>query len=294
MQGKKTGNRLLSLFMGIILLFVLPCVSYGAGLPDSEDLAQKDERVFDYAGLFSAEEVSLLEEEAARLRQEYKAEFVVLTVDDAKWRTAQETADEFYFSYGFDQSFGEDGALVLVDMDNREIYLGTYGMMIQVITDRRLERILDKAYPAAAQGKYALAAMTMLGETGNYVQKGIVAGQYNYDTETGRISVHHTIRWYEALAALVISTVLGGMACAGVRRRYQMNGDNGADSRLAYQNTSGMYVQPHTDLLLNTAVHHTVIPRHTTSSRSSGGSSARRSSTHSHHGHRAGGGGRKF
>lgn len=299
---EKTGRRagiwlFVCLVLALVMLwpvfFVPSYLSYGAGF-NSGELKEGESRVFDYAGLFSPEETQKLEEEAARLREKIKAEFLVLTVDKAGGWSSREIADEFYFSHGFGESFDENGALVLIDMDNREIYLGTYGIMIRVITDQRLERILDAAFSYAARGDYAGAALTMLGECEAYVQKGIVAGQYNYNEETGRIEVHHTIRWYEALVALAISAAAAGLVCSGALRGYRIKGDNGKDSRLAYQESSRLQLQPPSDRLVNTTVHHTVIARQSTGGHSSGGSSSRRSTTHSHHGHRAGGGGRKF
>lgn len=264
------------------------------GRGDGEREAEAS-RVFDYANLFRREEAEKLQEEAVRLREELKAEFIVLTIADAKGQTARENADEFYFSRGFDQSFDESGAVVLIDVDNREIYLGTYGIMIRVITDQRLDAVLDAAWPDAVDGDYASAALVMLGECEHYVHQGIVAGQYNYNQETGRIEVYRTIRWYEACAAAAISALVAGMVCLGVCQRYRMKGDDKRGDCLAYQNSSHVQIQPISDQLLHTAVHHTVIPQnHPSGGRSPGGSSSRRSTTHSHSGHRAGGGGRRF
>lgn len=281
------------LFSGIMLAMVVlwqafRISSFGAEVNDHEG------RVFDYAGLFRQEEAAGLEEKTAKLRETFKAEFIVLTVDKAGGQTAREIADEFYFSHGFGKSFEEDGAVVLIDMDNREIYLGTYGIMIRVITDLRLQHILDLAYPCVAEEDYAGAAMAMLTGCEEYIRQGIVAGQYNQDAETGKIEVYRTIRWYEALAAFAVSAAVAGIACLGVCRSYKQKGKAEKEGRLAYQQHSKVHVQPSSDPLLHTAVHHTVIQRQHTGGHSSGGSSARRSTTHSHGGHRAGGGGRRF
>ena len=280
-------------FFGIILSWIVVMSVYF--IPACAAEAENGEvRVFDFARLFSQEEKEELEEEALRLREELKAEFIVLTVDETRGHTAQEMADEYYFSHGYEKSFDEDGAVVLIDMDNREIYLGTYGIMIRVITDQRLENILDAAYPYAVQENYAGAALTMLQECEDYVHKGIVAGQYNYDRETGRIQMHYTIRWYEALVAAAVSAAIAGFACQGVARSYRMKSGKEKESKLAYQENALLQSASPVDQLMNTAVHHTVIPRQNTSGRSSGSSSSRRSTTHSHSGHRAGGGGRRF
>ena len=79
-------------FFGIILSWIVVMSVYF--IPACAAEAENGEvRVFDFAGLFSQEEKEELEEEALRLREELKAEFIVLTVDETrgirrrKWRT---------------------------------------------------------------------------------------------------------------------------------------------------------------------------------------------------------------
>lgn len=259
-------------------------------------LGSGEERVFDYAGLFSQEEKEVLEEKAGELRKSLNAEFIVLTTEDANGHESQWVADEFYFSNGFSENFEEDGMLILIDMDNREIYLGSYGVLIRILTDQRLDAILDAVYAEAGKENYADAVIAGLNQAESYIQQGIVSGQYNLNTETGRISIYRSVRWYEALLAVAVSAGIAGIACFGVKQRYQMRSGSGRDSRFAYQENSSFHLNNHTDLLVNTVVHHTVIPKRTTNSTGSSShhSSANQSSIHTHNGHQAGGKGRKF
>ena len=141
-----------------------------------------------------------------------------------------------------------------------------------------------------------------------YGEQAIITGQYNYDMDTGQVSVHRSIRLYELFIALAISGFVAGGACLSVKRQYNMELDDRqrnnlnmayrADCRFAYDNQK--------DLLVNKYVTTKVIPRKSESSgggfssagsgrRSGGGSSARRSTTHrSSSGRRHGGGSRKF
>ena len=184
---------------------------------------------------------------------------------------------------------------MLVDMDNRELYLGTYGSMIRVLTDKRIERILDKVYAAAASGQYGQAALAGISEAGEYFRKGIQSNQYIYDTETGKISRYRSIRWYEALFALAASGAVAGLACLGVVRQYRMEEPYREGERLAYRTDCQFRFQNPKDTLVNTLVTHVVIPRDPPQSAGGrGGGFSGRSSTHSYGGHQAGGGGRKF
>ena len=257
--------------------------------------AQEPERVFDYAGIFAEGEKDLLEETITQLREEMKAEVVVLTVKEAGGRSAQEVADGFYFDQGFGEAYHENGILFLVDMDNRELYLGTYGSMIRVLTDKRIERILDKVYAAAASGQYGQAALAGISEAGEYFRKGIQSNQYIYDTETGKISRYRSIRWYEALFALAASGAVAGLVCLGVVRQHRMEEPYREGEGLAYRTDCQFRFQNPKDTLVNTLVTHVVIPRDPPQSAGGrGGGFSGRSSTHSYGGHQAGGGGRKF
>lgn len=256
--------------------------------------SEEENQIFDYAGLFGEKEVETLKERAGKIRDAMKAEVVILTVEDAEGESSQEISDQFYFRQGFDQHFDEDGILLLIDMDNRECYLGTYGYLIRVMTDERVQRVLDDVAPYLSSGEYASGALAGIEGVYQYFQKGISADQYNYDVETGKVEVYRSIRWYEAAFALVVSLIVAALACRGVVREYQMKDSSGVGSRLAYQVGCQFQFQNPSDELLNTVVTHTVIPRHTSSGGGRSLSSSGRSSTHSAGGHRAGGGGRKF
>lgn len=43
-------------------------------------------------------------------------------------------------------------------MDNREIYVSTTGYAMKVLTDARVEKVLDAAYDSVADGNYAEGA----------------------------------------------------------------------------------------------------------------------------------------
>ena len=54
-------------------------------------------------------------------------------------------------------------------------------------------------------------------ETETCYANGISKDQYNYDTETGKISRYHHLEWYEILFAIGIAAVCGGahLTCEG-------------------------------------------------------------------------------
>lgn len=265
-----------------------------------------DKRVYDMAELLDEETETELESQIAQKRAELGLDIVIVTrgegslSGETEEKTSQEYADDFYDEGGFGSGNDKDGILFLIDMESRELVLSTAGKAIRIFTDQRIETMLDHVYEGASEGDFEDSAAVFLEDVEYYGKKGIPSGQYNYDTETGKVSVHKSIRWYEALLAVGVSAFVAGMACLNVKRRYAMEDDPQklrnlnmayrADCRFAYDNQN--------DQLVNKFVTSRVIPRSTGNSggRSSGGrSSGGRSSTHrSSSGRSHGGGSRRF
>ena len=97
--------------------------------------AAEGTRVFDEAGLFSAEEVQELETRIDEVRDSQDADLAVLTVEDAQGESAESYADDFYDSHGLGVGDDASGILLSIDMDNREIYVSTTGYAMKVLTD---------------------------------------------------------------------------------------------------------------------------------------------------------------
>lgn len=73
--------------------------------------------------------------------------------------------------------------------------------MIRYMTDSRIEDVLDDVYGYASDADYYGAASAFLADTETCYANGISKDQYNYDTETGKISRYHHLEWYEILFA---------------------------------------------------------------------------------------------
>lgn len=268
------------------------------GSSDIETEASDGKRIYDMAGLLDNTYVQEARRRIKEYQETYHLDIVVVTAKDAQGKTATEYADDFYEEGGFGQGDDKSGILFLIDMDNRELAFSTAGKAIRIFTDQRIEDMLDGVYEGASQGDYRAGVDSFLGDVEQYCRAGIPAGQYNYDTETGKVSVYRSIRWYEALLAVCVSAFAAGTACVAVKRQYAMEEDEKqirnltmayrADARFAYGDEK--------DTLVNKFVTSRVIPRNTGSvGRGGGYSSSGRSSTHMSSGGRShGGGSRKF
>ncbi len=123
---------------------------------------EKPQRVFDYAGLFTQQQTDALERQIAELVEATQVDAAVLTIDDSGGKSAAEYADDFYDQNGFGIGPDYSGALLLIDMDNREVYASTAGQVIPILYPRVLDAILDEIIDDIADKDYAGAARIFL------------------------------------------------------------------------------------------------------------------------------------
>ena len=273
-----------------------PAVVYGAEKKIAEEVPV--ERIFDGAGLFDAKERAHLEEMAASYRDEMGVDLVVVTAFNDGRHTAMEYADDFYDYGGFGEGKDADGVLFLIYLDRPgsvtgDYWISTTGVMIRILTDKRIDTMKANVVGFLKDQDYAGAAQQFMRDVSYYVDKGIVSGQYNYDSETGRISRYHSIRWYEALFAVAVAAGVALSACLGVMRRYSMKPsrrqkENGL---MAYRAGANFCMNNIQDILVKQFTTHTRIS--TSSGGRAGGGG--RSTTHtSSSGRSHGGGGGRF
>lgn len=286
-----------AVFAAVFLLF-LPVLSGGMksfAESGSSGAASQENRVYDEAGLFSQEEKEVLETHIQALKKEMNMDVVITTTDKAGGKTAKQYAEDFYVSGGFGVGKDFRGVLFLMDMDNRELYILPVGKMNRFLTDKRWNSILDTAYNEISSQKYAACAQSFLDGVAKYYRAGIPGGQYNYDKDTGKISVYRSIRWYEAVLAALVGLLAAGAACAGVTNQYSMKKERGRarNSMMAYRADAQFQYSDQSDHLINKTVTFVIVPRDTGGG-GGGGSSDGMSTTHTSSGETMGGGGRKF
>ena len=263
-------------------------------------------RVFDQAGLFSETEIIQLEEKIAQCRKSTKMDVVIVSAYADGERSAEEYADVYYDYGGFGAGKKASGVLLLYYMDGPgqpggECYISTAGTMINMLTDERIESILDDVYGDLGNRDFAGATEHFLEDVKAYVKEGVESGQYTYDRDTGEIVRYHSIRLYEVAIAMVIAGILAGSVCLDIKKRYAMKQSSRevSNSLQAYRADCAFHFSVAGDKMVNKYVRSVPIPRNTSSGSGgrghSGSSSAGRSTIHtSSSGSSHGGGGRRF
>ncbi len=260
--------------------------------------AGAEQRVFDQAGLFSENEISLLESRITELKRALPLDIVIVTTADAEGKSSRDYADDFYDYGGFGVGAEHDGLLYLINMDYRECWISTTGAAIDIFTDARIDSILDDyVYPYLVEGAYFDSSMAFLGEIPKYVRQGVPEDQYRIDENDISAEGPATLaaRFRRSLSntpvylffSMFIGAVVVGIMAA-------MNRGIGKITATTYLDQNSTALVESRDNLINTRVRKTRI-QPPSGGGSGGFSSGSRSTTHrSSSGRTHGGGGRKF
>lgn len=137
------------------------------------------EKVYDFADLFIDSEEVEIYNKIKNYIDLTNYDLAVVSINENNKADEVKYADDFYdYNYfGFDDSFS--GTLILIDMDNREIYLSTTGYAIKMYSDTRIDRIIDNGYDYLVDGKYAKCILSMIDKMSDYYHSGVPSGNKN-------------------------------------------------------------------------------------------------------------------
>lgn len=280
MRGKVLGALAAALLLSAAQMNPVFAESAGCALVD------------DGADLLTASEEDQLQSHAKTLADSTGYDYFVVTTDDAEGKEARDYAEDYYM----DHKTTLDGVIYLIDMDNREVYIATSGMMRYYLDDERWNQALDDAYDCVVDGEYAKAFAAMLSDTDQYLKAGIQEKTYTVDEDTGEVVYYETpkeysLELYEILSGLLLGLVVAILIFGITVGKYKMKIENYSYS---YRDNSQLKLRRRTDTLVNKVVTHRRIPREDSSS-SGGGGGGHSSTVHTGSGGNSfGGGGRKF
>lgn len=249
--------------------------------------------VEDRAQLLTEEEETELLKQAAELSQKTGYELRLVTTDQTEGKTTQQFAEAYFESLTDDGPETASGASYVIDMDNRQIYIATYGGLQYYLTDARVDTLLDHAYEYVSEGEYDKTFKSMLKDTGRYYNKGIQDGTRIINRDTGEVTVYHKPKTVTPVKILI--SLLAGAAgflafFASVKGAYSMKGVSG--DGFSERDQVGLTLKRRDDRLVNQFITSRRIPRN-----DSGGGSSGCGTTSTHTtsgGYSAGGGGRSF
>lgn len=209
----KKKTAVLSLVLLVILLFslTLPAVAEPVEGP----------RVIDKANILTEAEEASLEATIRRLGVHYGFDAVILTVTSSlSDSSAERYADDYYDQGCYGYGPNHDGILILVDMGSRAYHLSTTGRAIQVLTDKRLDKLVGTFQGSLSAGRYYDAFADALSDVEDYWQAGPPAGENtDPDKHTFNIGLFLLITLFGLIIAIVICVSMRrGMNSARPRR----------------------------------------------------------------------------
>ena len=137
--------------------------------------------ISDDANLLTDEEEAKLVEKIKRVAQNRNISLVIVTSNDVPKNKTQEYADDFYDYGGYGLDEEKSGALLLLDMKNRQLYISTTGKMIDIIDDQREDSIFDLAISKMKSKDYYEVCNIFLSMASKYVESGPLKGAFRYD-----------------------------------------------------------------------------------------------------------------
>lgn len=277
-------KRWLGLAALLALLFALPAAARVDFDYDSIDPAVK---VHDLAGLLSDGEEARLAEEMQALGDEYETDVAAVTVDENPG-TAQQLAEDIFDYCGFGYASGNDGVLLLIDMDNREVWIATRGQAKNAVRQSQIDPILDEIAPKLTARDYADAVEVFI-DCVRYELACYAAEQNGESLPPGYEAPYtpastsgSTANWpLRILVAAGIAAAVTGVRMFLLYRRHRPV--QTASEAASYTLPDSFRVTRQEDVFLRSSVTKTHIPKN--NGGSSGGSSG---------GHSSGGGGSSF
>lgn len=288
-SGKMVGEQPLSkgraagwfagIALGLYLILTLILTFTMAGGDFHEVASPRAPEFYDFADLFTEKEEEGLLAEALAAEPSLQVQFVFMTVEDAQGKSTEKYSDDFCDDKGFGYDPAEpEGAFVMliIDMDNREVYIKTGGSAISRIDDNDIEDILDEFFywmPEDGESYYK-AASAFLSETARVAKE--------VPTQESVAEKRVRLQMIFIPVCLVVAAIAIGIMILQRKTGKEV-------SASAYMGSSPRVVRS-----FDRYLHTTTVRTRIEENRSSGGSGGGGSFHTSSGGHSYGGGGRSF
>jgi len=156
-------KRILWYLMLLVILVVKPIWAF--------EVPGFDGRVTDKAGLYSREFKSQLEEKLAKIDAETRAEVAVLTINKLPDAYIEEYAVEVFEKWGIGKTKEDNGILLVIAKDDREVRIEVgYGLEGAITDGRAGEIIRNEIVPQFKLDNYELGTMAGVEKIEKYIK----------------------------------------------------------------------------------------------------------------------------
>lgn len=298
MKKRKTSPHLLFFLLCFLSILIIEL----SGPKLLVDAKPEDQKIFDFAGLFTEEEILELEEITREQGEVGEIDIVIITENGIGNITRKKYLEDFYDTHGFGyQGEHHDAALMLVNMDpnDRGVEIQGYKKAEHYLHNDRTEHVLDDLVPLLSDGYYFEAAEEFAKQVAYYMneEKGVnsnpVIGDENSGNYHGEASYDGPSNYYgekdfftHPIFHLIISLGVGALVVAIMA--YHSSGKVTTHNRTYLDEKNSRVVARH-DRYIRTTTTRVKKPSNNSSGGRSSGGGGISSGGHSHSG-----GGRSF
>lgn len=184
-------------------------------------LAFQSANVDDTLNLLTEEQVKELQSLIEKTSLEQNLDLSVVITDQTEGKSSRDFADDYYDFNGF--GVGEDysGLLLLINMQDREVWISTTGRAIDIFTDARIDTMVNAITGFLSDGNYNQACTEFVNQVGNYATQGVPPGQYRINTdpvsymERVMRQIQSPLVYIIPLVIAIIATVLASLSSKG-------------------------------------------------------------------------------
>ena len=261
----------------MVLSALVLCLS--VAVPAAAEDAENKNLVVDDADLLTDREEKSLHEKLEEICVRQKMDIVIVTTKTLDGTAPGDYADDIYDYNGYGYGENRDGLLLLISIDDRDLYISTHGYGITAFTDAGIKYIGDEIKENLSDGDYAAAFDDFAGLCDDFITKARAGTPY----DSGNMP-KKPLSWVWIPVAVVIGFILSFITVGNMKSKLKTVRFQAAAN--SYMKAESMNITESRDLYLYSAVTRTAKPKND----DSGGSSTHTSSSGSTHG----GGGGKF
>ena len=256
-------KRILSILFCLVLILM-------AALPVSA--SDSAPRIIDKAGLLTESERSILEDASLQFCVENSLDAVILTVNDLGGSSISAFADDYYDRNGYGVGTDYSGLILVVAMEERELYISTCGDAANRLNDRELDNAIEEISYELSNGNYFGAFIIYF----DSVEKNL-----DYDSGSDAAAGAPVVNWLISILIGVVAAAITVMVMSG-----SMNTKRKQFSAGDYVREGSYDLKNRQDIFLYSNV--SKVKREQNNSGGSGRTSVHRSSSGRSHGGRGG------
>lgn len=163
----------------ISLLILITVWSLGPAIAS----AYQSDNVRDDLDYLTAEDVQKVQALIDQTVIDHELDIGIVITADTQGKSSRDFADDYYDNNGFGSGTDYSGLLMLINMEEREVWISATGRAIDIFTDSRISGMTDNIAGFLAEGSYYDACLQFVDEVAYFAAQGVPQGQYRVDSE---------------------------------------------------------------------------------------------------------------